>query len=75
MPVREALEQEGLKNYLTNEYGNFQYEDNAPFERLPFGSRIEAKIREAELEEQRKDTVRQIINNLRNKYPELYRGR
>ena len=73
--VREALEQEGLKNYLTNEYGNFQYEDNAPFERLPFGSRIEAKIREAELEEQRKDTVRQIINNLRNKYPELYRGR
>ena len=32
-------------------------------------------LREAELEEQRQDTIRQIINNLRNKYPELYRGR
>jgi hypothetical protein len=73
--LRDAVEQEMAKNWATNEYGNFQYEDNAPIERLPFGSRIEAKMREAELEEQRKDTIRQIINNLRNKYPELYRGR
>ena len=69
-PSRERItKEEALKNYLTNKVGDYWYDQQSPWTRVPVvGTKIEARLKEQRKEEEQRALEQAILDELRKKY-------
>lgn len=73
LPSVSALaKEEAIKNYLTNQFGSYWYEEQSPWTRIPVaGQAINKYFKDKEESAKRKATESRILDTLRAKYGDL----
>lgn len=70
--VADLAKEEAIKNYLTNQFGSYMYEEQSPWTRIPVaGQAINKYFKDKEESAKRKATESRILNTLRAKYGDL----
>lgn len=69
-PLRERItKEEAIKNYATNKVGDYWYDQQSPWTRVPIvGTKIEARFKEQAKEEEQRALEQAILDELRKKY-------
>ena len=58
-----------IKNYATNKVGDYWYDQQSPWTRVPVvGTKIEARFKEQAKEEEQRALEQAILDELRKKY-------
>lgn len=73
LPTNESLaKEEAIKNYLTNQFGSYWYDEQSPWTRIPVaGQAINKYFKDKEESAKRKATESRILDTLRAKYGDL----
>lgn len=71
-PLRERItKEEALKNFMTNKVGDYWYDQQSPWTRVPVvGTKIESRLKEQRKEEEQRALEQAILEELRKKYGE-----
>lgn len=70
--VADLAKEEAIKNYLTNQFGTYWYDEQSPWTRIPVaGQAINKYFKDKEESAKRKATESRILDTLRAKYGDL----